>query len=607
MRRMKFTQEQVNAIYKMNGPVQILACPGSGKTTTIVGKVGVLRQRYPNDHVLVTTFSEKAAREMKEKYDSYFGEDVCITWCTLHSLAYQIAINKYHNRLYSIITEDEIEKCFYERMKGRYSEGIIKHVIQHITNIVYEIRLSGSPHYETEEDKEKYGSVYAEAVPYYIAYKKATLRKDYNDMVFDAIDVLKDVEILKRWQQRYQFIIVDEAQDMDPFQARICYALAQKHRNICIVGDDDQSIYAFRGAGISTFQNFADSFPEYCSFDLGKNFRSPEAIVIASQKLISNNKKRMNKKIESANGNLGGVDVQCFAKFSDQTAFIIKQIKELITDGESPENIAVLYRTKRANEQVAALLYEQGIEFHTSERMVDYHSNVFFQDILAYWRIANGEEKVGDVERIINKPNRGAKQSKFLSLSYKKLMEVDLDENEDRAFVTAVKKLKNDIASLEKCKSNKTFINTLMRDVGYINWVDQYIGQSENNFIYLEQIFETILHQSRMFPTIDIWISHVYDYRKIAGQSVQSQKGVALLTFHAAKGLEWDYVFVINAIEGQTPLNRVIQSGGDEEIEEERRIFYVAITRAKKHLFVTCVKNKKMKPSRFIMEMGKQI
>ena len=405
---MKFTEEQKQVIFCFQGPMMVLACPGSGKTMTIIGRAAVLREKFPKDNILIATFSKNAERQMQERYENTFGKDNQIKWCTLHSLALEISRELPGKKDVEILTESERRKYFSNRqMVCGYSKEQTMYLINKMESIIYNINTFGNPNFEDEEELAQYESILAVEIPRYQDYKKCSRKKDYNDMLFDAIKALNNQNILERWQHKYKFIMIDEAQDMDIYQAQICYRLAASHRNICLIGDDDQSIYGFRTIGVSVLNDFVVKYPEYRIFDLGKNFRCPIPVVESSAKLISNNKNRFDKKMQAFSVVTNQVQVEIFKNFWQQTYFVVETIKEILKSGVAAEQIAILCRTNRANELIAAGLNEAGLQFHTSERIENYHENIFFNDILAYWRLANGKEKNGDLQRIIDKPRRG--------------------------------------------------------------------------------------------------------------------------------------------------------------------------------------------------------
>lgn len=601
---MKFTEEQKQVIFCFQGPMMVLACPGSGKTMTIIGRAAVLREKFPKDNILIATFSKNAERQMQERYENIFGKDNQIKWCTLHSLALEISRELPGKKDVEILTESERRKYFSNRqMVCGYSKEQTMYLINKMESIIYNINTLGNPNFEDEEELAQYESILAVEIPRYQDYKKCSRKKDYNDMLFDAIKALNNQNILERWQHKYKFIMIDEAQDMDIYQAQICYRLAASHRNICLIGDDDQSIYGFRTIGVSVLNDFVVKYPEYRIFDLGKNFRCPIPIVESSAKLISNNKNRFDKKMQAFSVVTNQVQVEIFKNFWQQTYFVVETIKEILKSGVAAEQIAILCRTNRANELIAAGLNEAGLQFHTSERIENYHENIFFNDILAYWRLANGKEKNGDLQRIIDKPRRGYLNRDVSRLSFKELRELDLQTIQDQESYATIVQLRKDIELLNACHTNKQFLDTLGQKVGYLNWADKYIGESKENYIYLLQRLESAFHQGKMKKSMEQWEKDVLDYRKVVQQSRESKTGISMCSFHAAKGLEWDYVFIINAIEGQTPFHKAIKSGRVEQIEEERRNFYVAVTRARKQLFITGVEYGKIEKSRFIDEM----
>lgn len=602
---MKFTEEQKQVIFCFQGPMMVLACPGSGKTMTIIGRAAVLREKFPKSNILIATFSKNAERQMQERYENIFGRDNQIKWCTLHSLALEISRELPGKVDVEILSEREKKKYFSNRqMVCGYSKAQTMYLMNEMENAIYNIHTYGSPCFEDEDELAQYERILAVEIPLYVAYKKYSLKKDYNDMLFDAIEALKNEKVLERWQRKFQFIMIDEAQDMDKYQAQICYKLAENHRNICLIGDDDQSIYGFRTMGTSVLKEFIEKYYEYRMFDLGKNFRCPIPVVESAARLILNNKNRFDKKMQAFSAVANEIEVEIFENFWQQTYFVVQTVKELLESGIAAEQIAILYRTNHANESIAAELNESGVVFYTSEKVENYHENIFFNDILAYWRLANGKEKAGDLQRIIDKPRRGYLNRDIGRLSYKKLVELDLQTIQDVESCATITKLISDIDMLKTCCTNKQFLDILSKKVGYLNWADKYIGESGENSIYLLQRLESVFHQGKMKKSMEQWEKDVLDYKKVVRQSREGKNGIAMCSFHAAKGLEWDYVFVVNAIEDQTPFHKAINSGSIEQMEEERRNFYVAITRAKKQLYITSVEYRKIKKSRFIDEMN---
>ena len=600
---------QKKAIAHKDGPMLVLAGPGSGKTTVIVGRARALIEKahIPPAHILVVTFSRASAREMKERFDRETdGAYPGVTFGTFHGIFFGILKAAYNLSARNILSEKEKREILNALIlsKGRGLEGdddLLADIAREIS-LVKERRISVDTYYSACCPDEVFRAVYR---GYTGALRERRLL-DFDDMLLYCARLFeKRPDILAFWQKKFTYILVDEFQDISPLQYEIIRRLASPEDNLFIVGDDDQSIYRFRGARPEIMLNFRKDYPDAACVVLNANYRSREAILDPASRLIGCNKKRFSKKGEARKKGGEPAMARLFETPRDEYRFLAGAIRQIREKGEPLSETAILFRTNLEAEYLVRVLMEYQIPFRLKERIQSPFSHWICRDILSYLHFAAGENSRANFLRIMNRPNRyiardmiSAKEVDLyaLSRSYP-----DKEWMEDRILELATQ--------MRILKSLPPFaaITFLRRAVKYDEYIKDYASKRNLRVEELAEILDTVHESARDYRTLDEWEAFMDRYEKEMKEKASSREeedGVCLSTLHQAKGLEFDRVFIINVNEETIPYRKAVLP---EAIEEERRLFYVGMTRARESLVLCCVKSqfeKKKMPSRFLKEAG---
>ena len=443
----------------------------------------------------------------------------------------------------------------------------------------------------------------------YLEYEDA--RKKWKKIDFDDMLVLtyelfeKRPDVLKLWQEKFKYILIDEFQDINQVQYDVIRMLALPENNLFIVGDDDQSIYRFRGAKPEIMLNFPKDYPDAKKILLDVNYRSTKTIVNVSARLIEKNKARYKKAIVTQNGQGVNVHVQEVKHPMEESRYVIKEIQKAIKSGISPEEIAVLYRTHQDARSVVEACMEYGMTFQMKEYMPNLYDHFVAQNFITYVKMALGDRSRKSFLAIMNRPNRfltrESMEGETISFEYLRKFYEDKEWMQDR-----IDQFELDLRMIKTCAPYAA-IQYIRKRIGYDEFLRAY---AKKRRMSVEEVFDVVAEieeRAKAYKTLEEWISYVEEYRKKIKtqlQKMQEKKtGIALMTMHGAKGLEYDTVFLICANEGITPYKKAEL---EVEIEEERRLFYVAMTRAKQRLVISYSKErngKKMERSRFVDEL----
>ena len=585
----------------------VLAGPGSGKTSVIVERTAYMTTEggISPSNILVVTFSRAAAKEMKERFLNFTGQEYTpITFGTFHGVFYGILKQAYGFTAANILSEEEKSAILRELAlnhggelaeEGDFSEEVAKEI-----SVVKGNRISLEYYYSSCCPDEVFRQIYRE----YVKTCQARRKLDFDDMIlycYELFDKRKD--ILAAWQNKFQYILVDEFQDINQLQYDIVKLLAKPQDNLFIVGDDDQSIYHFRGARPEIMLNFPKDFPQAHVFCISTNYRSYPAIIGCAGKLIGFNKNRYEKQFLS--GQTGDAKIRVIGEESPA-----HQMKDVSGDvkscGYAFNESAVLYRNNRQAEQVAEKFSEEGIPYYCTEAIPDSYEHWIWYDILAYYRLSRGIAAPGDFKRIADRPNRymrlilheagGEQEADLLEAASRKYT----DWRRDNAR-KIIRKYFYDIREMGK-KSPRQFLDYLLKDVGYEKYLREYAESLQQDFDEMKHMLSIYQRDSQKFHTMKEWL--LYIKKRSMNLNNNNDQGVCLSTMHRSKGLEWKNVYIIDCNEGYIPPGSPDTPISQEEVEEERRLFYVAVTRAKERLFITYVGNKKGKPvSRFVREL----
>ncbi len=605
---MNYTREQKEAIEHNNGPFMVLASPGSGKTAVITEHTRYLIEKLgvsPRD-ILVITFTKAAAVTMKERFDRMINDaDVRVTFGTFHAVFFSILRSVYHYTVGNIIKDEQKlrivkELCEKEGMELTTDVDYLNEILSEISYVKGEM-MDLNAYYSTTCSKEVFERIYNG----YEEARKSLRMIDFDDMQKDCYELLINrPDVLKAYQNHYKYILIDEFQDINRVQYEIVKMLASPHNNIFIVGDDDQSIYHFRGAKPEIMLNFMSDYPDAGRVLLGVNYRSSSEIVDASRQLITNNKVRYPKEIES---NMGKAEPIHLLKKEDemsQVEDIIDKIREYNAKGIEYSEMAVIYRANIESNIMTERLMQYNIPFKTRDSLNSIYRHWAVRNVIAYIKAALGDMSRSNILFIINKPNR------YISRNLFEKANVDFEDIISRLSEKPwiAERINELLEDLEFIRESTPFagINYIRRKVGYDSYIlehclDKGIDQDD-----MFGVLDLVLEKSRDYKTYDEWFDYIDEYEKgllKSRKDNEDKDAVLLTTMHKSKGLEFEAVFIINAIEDHTPHKKAMK---DSDIEEERRMFYVAMTRAKRYLYIYSPEKffgKKAVVSRFVNEL----
>ena len=609
---MSLNHAQTEAVAHNKGPCMVLAGPGSGKTLTIAKRIEYLIRKHKvrPEEILVITFTKYAAWEMKNRTRSICGpSSYAVTFGTFHGIYYGILKWAYRLNQSNLLSDEEKYRILREILPGidwdqepeadeekDYLQELAIE-IGNVKNNCMDIEEYEPVKYTTEKFRKLYRT--------YEETKKKYRKIDFEDMLIQCRDLfMKRPDILKKWQEKFQYILVDEFQDVNQAQYDVVRMLAAPQDNLFVVGDDDQSVYGFRGAKPGIMMEFMKDYPKARQILLDVNYRSSGYIVKGALRVIGNNKIRFEKKIEAFRKPDETVHVQEVKDPVQEAEYVLERIREYREKGVSYTEMAVLYRTNVDARAMSELMTEYQIPFVMKEHLNNIYEHFIALDMISYLRLSQGEYDRKYFLQIANRPNRylTRESMKTGNVSYESLRRYYRDKD---WMVDRIDQLEWDMKMI--CdKTPYAAIQYIRKRMGYDEFLKEYAAyrkiSSEDLFAVLEEIWQN----SKGYGTIKEWFEHIESYGKMLKEQNKKngeKEGVNLMTMHAAKGLEFDTVFVIEANEGSCPYKKATT---DEEIEEERRLFYVAMTRAKRKLVISYVKEKNGKdllPSRFVSEL----
>ena len=613
---MSLNSAQKEAVAHYQGPCMVLAGPGSGKTLTIAKRIEYLLKVYKvrPEEILVITFTKYAASEMRRRFDKVMGGHALpVTFGTFHGIYYGILKWAYGLTSANLLSEKERKLLLRQASERIPEEGeeILFRDEDSLQKLSEEIANVKNNRMKIEEyESGRYGTGrFRQVYQNYEDSKKKLNKRDFEDMLTWCCRLFEDrPDILEKWQHRFRYFLVDEFQDINQAQYDVLRMLAASSRNLFVVGDDDQSVYGFRGARPGIMQEFMKDYQEAGQIVLDVNYRSGAHIVRGALRVIENNRNRYPKAIRAYKGSGQEIHVQEVRDPFEESRYITEQIKECLESGISPGEIAVLYRTCPDAGVLAEALMEYQIPFQMKERMNNLYEHFIGVDIESYFRLSQGRPERKHFLQVANRPNRyiGRDSMDSRTVSYESLRNFYCDK---KWMLDRIDQLEWDMKMI--CgKTPYAAIEYIRKSIGYNEFLKEYADyrgmEQEDLFPVLDEIQE----RSRGIQTIRDWFLHVEEYKDLilrqSGQETYGQ-GVSLLTMHGAKGLEYDTVFIPGANEGVTPYKKAVM---EEETEEERRLFYVAMTRAKRQLTISYVKEKNgkdMQPSRFVNELLKNL
>lgn len=604
---MAFSKAQTQAIMHKDGPMMVLAGPGSGKTTVITHRVQYLTKEYgidPGD-ILVITFTRAAAEEMRERYEALTGGGSRVTFGTFHSIFFRILKLAYRYTADNIVREEQQMQFVRELAQAGGLEPedeneFAASILSEISSVKGE-RIALEHYYSKNCPDAVFRQLYA---GYEEKMRRAGLI-DFDDMMVLCLELFTErKDILSAWQRRYRYILIDEFQDINRLQYEIVRMLAKPEDNLFIVGDDDQSIYRFRGAKPEIMLGFERDYPGVGRILLDVNYRSTEEIVAPALRLIGENQKRFSKAIHTTGRHGKNVITKLWQDPGEENLAIAREIQLYLQSGVRPGDIAVLYRTNAGPRFLMEKLMEYNLPFRTRDTVPNLYEHWISRNILTYIRIAMGSRAREDILQVINRPkryiSRDAMPDETVSFEKMKAFYAEKDWIAER-----IESLEGDLRAIARM-SPLAAVNYIRQGMGYDEYLIEYAAFRRMRPEELLETADELKESAAGFKTFDEWFAHIEAYKeellRQAAQRRTETDAITLATMHSAKGLEFPIVYILDANEGITPHSRAML---DEDMEEERRLFYVAMTRAKTRLHVYAVReryHKKAEVSRFVWE-----
>ena len=604
----KLNERQKEAVLATEGPVLVLAGAGSGKTTVLVNRIAyMISEKHIRPwNILAITFTNKAAREMKDRIERLLGDTSKDMWIgTFHSVCVRILRSCIDLLGYSrdfVIYDTADTKTV---MKECLRELDIDEKSFPVRNVLSIISNAKNDLMDAATFENVYKSDYRMSIIAKIYYRYQTkLRKnnavDFDDIILNTVKILSEnPDVLSKYQDKFRYILVDEYQDTNNSQYLLINLLAQANRNLCVVGDDDQSIYKFRGANIGNILNFEDDYSDVQKITLDQNYRSTQNILDAANSVISNNKGRMGKSLWTSNGDGTKVYVYTGTNEYDEARYIARQIKKHFDEQGSFSDCAILYRTNAQSRVIEEMLMRESVPYKVLSGL-RFYDRKEIKDIIAYLRVVYNPNDDVSLARIINEPKRkigNATLEKARNIAREKetsLYDVISHADDYPEFKTAIKKLlsfSEIIQSLIKLKDTVTIeelTGRILNDTGYMPaLVMEDTTESKTRIENLGEFISVITEfekNEETGNTLGEFLENISLVSDIDGYD-ENEDSAVLMTIHSAKGLEFPIVFLSGLEEGLFPGMRSMES--DDDIEEERRLCYVAITRAKEQLYIT--------------------
>lgn len=632
----KMNDEQSQAVRATEGPLLIMAGAGSGKTRVLTHRIAYLldEKSVSPYNILAITFTNKAAREMKERVEILVGEEAQVIWMsTFHSMCVRILRRDVDRigieRNFTIIDPTDQKSVIKDVLKTENIDSKRfepRMFIGAISNLKNELK--------TPEDAQKEANDYHSQMvaTVYKGYQRQLSRNealDFDDLIMTTINLFERVpEVLEYYQNKFQYIHVDEYQDTNKAQYTLVKLLARKFKNLCVVGDSDQSIYGWRGADIQNILSFEEDYPEAKTIFLEQNYRSTKTILTAANEVIKNNSERKPKGLWT--GNTQGEKIHYYEAMTerDEAEYVVKEIIKQQKNNKKFKDMAILYRTNAQSRVLEETFMKSNIPY-TMVGGQKFYDRKEIKDILSYLRIvANSNDDIS-LQRIINVPKRGIGPSSVEKIQ-KYAVDSDIsmfDALGEVDFIGLSKKV------TQECINFYELMQNLIKEQEFLE-ISEIVEEIMQKSGYREMLEkeQTLESRSRL-ENIDEFMSVPKDYEKntpLEEQSLinfltdlslvadidetQIENGVTLMTMHSAKGLEFPVVFIMGMEESLFPHIRAIKSDDDHEMEEERRICYVAITRAEEELYITHATSRMLfgrsqsnLPSRFLKEIPENL
>ena len=607
-----FNKSQIQAISHMDGPAMVLAGPGSGKTTVITHRIKNLIEKAEvrPENILVVTFTKAAAISMQKRFSTLMngGKGQLVTFGTFHSVFYKILRKSRRYEATEILSERQ-KTDYIREIIGRYgiSSNDISELSQNIINDIGNIKgnMLNAQEYEPSCCKKE------DFIKVYNAYNlelKKDGKIDFDDILRECYLLLcENHTILEQWRELYKYILIDEFQDINRIQMNIIELLASPLNNIFVVGDDDQSIYGFRGARPEIMIEFKDYYPEAELIVLDVNYRSTQSIINVAGRVIENNKTRLDKCAHANNDKDFQPDIRKFRNQVEELKFVVSKIKEYENQGISLSEMAILVRNNSQIQEISSFLKNRKIEAESGKHRSNIYNGMVAKDILSYVRGAlkfDGTYFNEDLIYVLNKPQRYISRQVVLSVNMN---------------ISAVRRIysKNNIDSflfhIEMIRKlpPQAALSYIRKGAGYEEYLRLYAIENNIPMSGLLKQLEQLVQECSKFNTLEQWINSIDSAQNSEGQNFGKKSSgeggtnnrINIMTMHGSKGLEFKAVFIVDANQGIIPTSKALR---ERDFEEERRLFYVAITRAIDYLNVYAVEERLGCPievSMFVEEM----
>ncbi len=610
----KLNKKQKEAVETHNGPVLIIAGAGTGKTRTLTSRIAsIINSGVKPQKILAITFTNKAASEMKERVNILLKNEKNVFEIqspfisTFHSLGVFILRNHFK--------EAGLEKNFSiadrQRSKQILKEVFRKNDIDNKSNDINKtlsyISKQKNNLSKTKDKPQYFFNFKIDILKEYEKLLKEESLVDFDDLLIKPLEILKkNPEIRNLYQEYWSHIHVDEYQDTNDIQCKLIDLLTKKHQNICVTGDLDQCIYSWRGANVDTMLNFEKNYPKTKTIILEENYRSTKNILNAANKVISFNNQRKEKNLHTVNKEGEKIEYFIASSESREAEIITEKTQNLLKEGIEPSNIAVLYRTNFQSRSLEEAFLRKNIPYTVIGTKFLERQEI--KDVISYLETSLNKKNISSLKRIINVPTRGIGKvtlNKFLEGKEKDL------PNKTKEKIEIFKRLIDKINKKSTETNPSELVKYVLEETGLSKWYKER-GEDER----LENVRELVTLASQYDHKgpeegLRYFMEHVSLFNDQDSIPPEETQNIKLMTVHAAKGLEFDYIFISGLEEGLFPHDPITEETRDEE--EERRLFYVALTRAKVKAFLSSAymrtifgKTNLQNPSRFISDIGEE-
>lgn len=606
---MKFNKEQQQAVSHKNGALLVLAGPGSGKTSVITHRTKKLitDDQVTPSSILVVTFTKAAARQMRERFLKLIGESKTgVTFGTFHGIFYGILRQAYGITSKNIASEEECYQILRDLLQKTSmdveDENELLESLRREISTVKNGRIPLTHYYSASCPDEEFRRMYQ-------GYEKRLHSRkllDFDDLQVYCYQLFqKHPEILQAWQKKFRYILIDEFQDVNQLQYDIIKLLALPENNLFLVGDDDQSIYRFRGAKPEIMLHVPNDYPGMQQVILQQNYRCSGEIVKKSQNLIRWNDARFEKELRTDNPLGKKIEIRSFANEMEETAWLARQIQKDLQDGCSYSEIAVLFRTNMGSRMTVERMMEYNVPFTMRDVLPNLYEHWIAKNMVSYMKLAMGGRDRKDFLSVMNRPNRYI--SREACYEREMVFEILYQYYEEKEWMCdRIEKFEHDLKMMKQMTPYAA-INYIRFAIGYDTYLKEYAQYRRIKVEELLDILQEIQESAKGYQTFQAWFDYMEAYKEKLQEQADKIRlqtdAITISTLHSVKGLEYDCVYILDVNEGSMPYHKAVLT---EELEEERRMFYVGMTRARKELHLYHIQErfgKKMEPSRFLAEL----